>query len=137
MTVTYGNDMGPWDEFNGKKSKFYMEGKTLNSTLTVEKIAVTTIDIIYIYRYYIYTDIILLLCENGAFKESEAVQMLTGSREGMEFICSKQYIERIRNYFHIARKLEFQESVKQRFERAIAALERQSVFNDEYRDNTY
>lgn len=83
------------------------------------------------------SDIILLLCENGAFTESEAMQVLAKSPEGIEFICSKQYTERIKNYIHIARILVFQESVKQRFERAKAAFERESIFNDEYQDYTY
>ncbi|CAG4951060.1 unnamed protein product [Parnassius apollo] len=83
------------------------------------------------------SDIILLLCENGAFTESEAMQVLTRTPQGIEFICSKQYTERIKNYIHIARILVFQESVKQRFERAKAAFEKQSIFTDEYLDNTY
>ncbi|CAG5059956.1 unnamed protein product [Parnassius apollo] len=83
------------------------------------------------------SDIILLLCENGAFTESEAIQVLTRTLQGIKFICSKQYTERIKNYIHIARILVFQESVKQRFERAKAAFEKQSIFTDEYLDNTY
>lgn len=82
------------------------------------------------------TDIILLLCQNSAFSESEAMEVLARTPAGIEFICSKQYAERIKNYVHIARILVFQEPLKQRFERAKAKfIERHgNVWTDEYMD---
>lgn len=81
------------------------------------------------------TDIILLLCENSAFSESEAMEVL----EGIVFICSKQYQERIKNYIHISRILIFQEPIKQRFERAKAKFKKMhpELMRDEYQDTTF
>lgn len=64
------------------------------------------------------TNIILVLCERGAFTETEAMGVFAKSPEGINLMCSKQYNEKIRNWIHIARVLVFQESLKQRFERA-------------------
>ncbi|KAL4706911.1 hypothetical protein ACJJTC_012370 [Scirpophaga incertulas] len=63
-------------------------------------------------------DIILLLCERGAFTEAEAMGVFAKSPEGINLMCTKQYNEKISNWIHIARVLVFQESLKQRFERA-------------------
>lgn len=62
--------------------------------------------------------VILLLCADGAFSEAGAMEVLARTPEGIEFMCSKQYSERIKTYIHIARILVFQESIKQRFLRA-------------------
>lgn len=83
------------------------------------------------------TSIILLLCENGAFTEAEAMEVLTRSAEGIEFICSKQYAERIKNYIHIARILVFQESIKQRFERYKAHFDKIHTVTEEMIDVGY
>lgn len=64
------------------------------------------------------TDIIILLCERGTFTESEAMAVFAKSHQGINLMCTKQYNEKIRNWVHIARVLVFQESLKQRFERA-------------------
>lgn len=72
------------------------------------------------------SDIILLLCENGAFSEAEAMEVLARTPEGIEYICGKPYAERIKNQIHIARILVFQESLKQRFERAKAKFEKEN-----------
>lgn len=85
------------------------------------------------------TDIILLLCENSAFSESEAMEVLARTPEGIEFICSKQYQERIKNYIHISRILIFQEPIKQRFERAKAKFKKMhpELMTDEYQDTSF
>lgn len=64
------------------------------------------------------SNIIVYLCNNGAFDEAEALALFARSPSGINFICSKSYHERIRTYLNIARVLVFQESIKQRFERA-------------------
>lgn len=64
------------------------------------------------------TDIIILLCTRGAFTEAEAMGVFTQSNQGIDLMCTKIYNEKIKNWVHIARVLVFQESVKQRFERA-------------------
>lgn len=84
------------------------------------------------------SNIILLLCDSGAFSEATAMEVLTGTPEGIEFILSKQYAEKIKNYVHIARILVFQESMKQRFERAKVKFLKESpeCTSQEYSDNT-
>ncbi|KAI5633483.1 parvovirus non-structural protein NS1 domain-containing protein [Phthorimaea operculella] len=86
--------------------------------------------------HYRNANYILLLCENGAFSEAEAMEVFTRTAEGIEFMCSKQYIERIKNYVHIARILVFQESIKQRFERAKAkyVMDNENDMTDEQMD---
>lgn len=78
-------------------------------------------------------DVIILLCENGAFTEAEAMGMFAKSAEGINFVCSKQYAEKIRTYLHLARVLVFSESIKQRFERAKAKFAKE---NTELMDET-
>lgn len=82
------------------------------------------------------SNFILFLCENRAFTEAEAMEVFARTPEGIEFICSKQYGERIKSYIHVARILVFQESIKQRFERAKKKFEIDNniLFNDEYLD---
>lgn len=82
-------------------------------------------------------DLILLLCDNGAFTESEAMEIFAQSPEGIEFMCSKQFGERIKSYIHIARILVFQESLKQRFERAKMKYMKEEKLNDEIMDKQY
>lgn len=64
------------------------------------------------------TNIIIYLCNNGAFDEGEALALFVRSPSGINFICSKSYHEKIRTFLNIARVLVFQESIKQRFDRA-------------------
>lgn len=64
------------------------------------------------------SDIIVHLCKNGAFTEAEAMAVFSKRPEGIKILCTKQYAEKVRTYIHIARVLVFQESIKQRFERA-------------------
>lgn len=66
------------------------------------------------------------------------MEILARTPEG-KFIFSKQYSERIKTYVHIARILVFQETIKQRFERAKTKFVRNNdtIFNEEYRGTSY
>lgn len=76
--------------------------------------------------------LIILLCQDGAFTDGEAMATLSKKPEGIKIICSKRYAEKIRTYLHVARVLVFQESIKQRFERAKQKFEK---FNSLEEDN--
>lgn len=70
------------------------------------------------------SNIIMALCKGGAFTEAEAMELFAKSTEGIEFVCTKFYVEKIRTHIQLARILVFSESIKQRFERAKAKYER-------------
>ncbi|CAB3232757.1 unnamed protein product [Arctia plantaginis] len=46
-------------------------------------------------------NIIVLLCQNGAFTEAEAMGLFAKSTEGINFVCFKQYAEKIRTYCNV------------------------------------
>lgn len=62
--------------------------------------------------------IVLLLCDNGAFTESQATRLLARSVNSIGFLCNKQFNERIKYWTGISRILVFQEKVGTRFDRA-------------------
>lgn len=71
-------------------------------------------------------DVIVLLCRSGAFTEAEAMGLFAKSIEGIYFIGTKQYADKIRTYLHFARVLVLSKSIKQRFERAKSKYEKEN-----------
>lgn len=74
-------------ELCGKDGKTICRGENITSNPTRENS-----------EYYSgITNIILLLCKHGDFSESEAMEVLTGEPEEIEYMCSKVYADQSTN----------------------------------------
>lgn len=60
----------------------------------------------------------LYLCENQAFNEGEAIRLLCVTPQGIAMQFHRNFAERIKVALSIAKTLVFQESTRQRLERA-------------------